>query len=322
MLRPFQIPSDAITFSAGAAAVTFANRTGPRTRAAIVGIDHNAANYRSGLMTLITSLRLAGREYIQGSGFPIGLLSPGGYPDPDATDDMHQAPGTPYFPGQALPTPDGQQVGGLVLNGADTINISLTSVSSGNFELSGLTLHCLEFPRDYWPHKEQPETPEERALYQLQQAVDDLWQSFSQGEGELLFDGRTATHDDDATLTTRIESQVRMQHAAPPRRLEIRGLLTTTTAVDEAAYRAGTLLIGSESTDAGPAQKGPVGARQITGHAHRSVPGVMVDIDPETVTFIDLAGGLNGSGGVWTWRFLTIFIGRNANAPRLRSAVM
>lgn len=319
MLRPFEIPSDAITFSGGAATVSFANRTGPRTRAAIIGIDHNAANYRSALMTLLTSLRISGRQYIQGSGFPLGLLSPGGYPDPDATNDMQQAAGSPYFPGNALPTPDGQLVGGILLEGADTIEMSLTSVLSGSFELASVTLHCLEFPRDYWPRHETPETPEERRLAQLQQSVDELWARFSQGQGELLFDGRTATHDDAATLSARLESQVKMQHAAAPRRLEIRGLVTSTTTLEESVYRAGTLIVGAESADAGPQQKGPVGARQLTGHAHRRVNGLMMDLDPESVTFIDLAAGLNGTGGVLTWRFLTVFIGRSPEDIRLRA---
>jgi hypothetical protein len=311
MLRPFQIPSDAISFSGGAATAAFSQRTGPKTRAAVVGMDTIAADYRNGLLTLINSLKIAGRQYIQGdgSGFPIGLLTPGAYPDPDATNDRQQQAGEPYFPGSAIPHPDGRITGGLLLQGAEIVEIGLASVASGSNEISQIVLHCLEFPQDYWPDmRRQPETPEERRMYELQAAVDELWRRFRSGEGELLFDGRTTTQATATAASVTLESQIKMQHDAQPRRLEVRGMLTTPTAVDESSYRAGTLIIGGETT--GPNQKSAAPARSVTGHAHRRVPGVMVDFNTQDTSTIQLAAPTQSSGVTHSWRFLTIFQGR------------
>lgn len=312
MLRPFQIPSDAITFSGGVATASFSQRTGPKTRAAIVGLDFIATDYRNGLLTLINSWKIAGRQYIQGdgSGFPLGLLAPGAYPDPDATNDRQQAAGEPYFPGNVLPHPDGKQTGGLLLQGAEIVEIGLASVASGSNEITQLVLHCLEFPQDYWPNMQaQPETPEERRMFELQNAVNELWERFKRGEGELLFDGRTQTQATGNAVSATLESQIKMQHDAQPRRLEVRGMLTSPTAVNESAYALGTLIIGGETT--GPNQKSAAPARAVTGHAHRRVPGVMVDFNTQDTSTIQLSGPVQSSGVTHSWRFLTIFMGRS-----------
>ena len=312
MLRPFQIPSDAISGGANASTVTFSQRTGPKTRAAVVGLDIVATDRRNGLLTLINSLKIAGRQYIQGDGggFPIGLLAPGAYPDPDATADRQQADGPPYFPGNVLPHPDGQLSGGLLLQGAEIIEAGLTQVDTTNNPITQIVLHCLEFPTDYWPNmRHQPETPEERRMYELQAAVDELWRRFKRGEGELLFDGRTTKQATATAVSATLEAQIKMQHDAEPRRLEVRGMLTGPTAVDESAYMLGTLIIGGETT--GPNQKSAAPARSITGHAHRRVNGVMVDFNTQDTSTIQLAGPLQSSGVIYSWRFLTIFMGRS-----------
>lgn len=74
MLKPFDLLSDDISYTGGLAAVTFAKK--PRCRAAIVGISYEGAHPVYALRNLVTSFKVAGRNYAQGDAFPLGLIAP------------------------------------------------------------------------------------------------------------------------------------------------------------------------------------------------------------------------------------------------------
>ncbi len=74
MLKPFDLISDQTTYTGGLAPVVFSRK--PRCRAAIIGVSYVATHPRHALRNLITSFKVAGRNYAQGDGFPLGLIAP------------------------------------------------------------------------------------------------------------------------------------------------------------------------------------------------------------------------------------------------------
>lgn len=82
MLRTFQIDSDDLDYVGGKAPVTFSKK--PNVRCAITAITAKGVQLFAH-QNLLPSLKINGREHIQGEAFPLALISNQGMPTEDAT---------------------------------------------------------------------------------------------------------------------------------------------------------------------------------------------------------------------------------------------
>lgn len=304
--RGFQLVSDEIDNAAVARRVTFPTKTQNFTRAAVIGVGYHAVTPSNGLMNLITRFSIAGRQYMQGDAFPLGLLASGAVPlvAGGSAEQLMRS----LFPGQMLPLMDGTFCSGLMLNGREEINIDLESVgAAGTFPIRNIVLYCLEFPRGAYPAG-------------IQSRIDQLWDRFRAGLGQAHFVGNAYTVANAAFQAT-LEALVNPPHTENARREEIRGLEYNSDdgaakALNEAGFILATAQVRGQTLT--ETSNGGVPARQLIGHANLHYwDQVRADFERDTRSLILWTHPAAGADQEVDGRLVTLFEGSDVAGPKL-----
>lgn len=220
-----------------------------------------------------------------------------------------RGPGKPnYFPGRLIPLHDGGFAGGLRLIGGEKIEIELEDLSSTAAPVAGLVLHCVEFPR-----------ADQGMMGRHQQHIDQLWQLLESGQGELCFYGNELAQASSAVMRSELEADPNMPGGWDFRRLEVRGACYDDTSlyVDESHFANLTVQLYTSTEK--PAQSDYLHGRAVIGDGTLNWPGaVAVDIPCGGSSLLGVAASAPSANK--TWRFATIFEGREREADFLHAS--
>lgn len=311
MLRPFTVNSDGINYTANRATVTFPVVPKGSARCMIVGIrgrprGANAAAIGT-FSTLLSSLVVGGRQYVQGDGIPLGLLDGGAVPIATSLG----VPRTNKFLGTQVLLPWGDIGAGIAYGENDSVRLVLDRFNADSF-VDQVTLDCVQFPDD-------PKDPANEAYYRAK----------SRGIGEPYFIGQRVTGWRAAGAVLNLEVSPQPPTAVVLKRTGARGVVLASATGSPASTEIGAITartfnnLQAQLFTAGqrPAQNGMAPARSVIGLPGYDPATGVVDLKrSERATLRLQFAGTSAANADRDLFFVQMFEGRDEAAPLLEAA--
>ncbi len=313
MLRPFQLTSGPITYANDIAEVQFPTRSRGTARSAIVGMSHNVSGDNAGVIvstagwgTTIERMTIGGRNYIQGDGIAMPLISKGNGIVFGADTFYNRFVGSSIRLPSALGS--GQQASGMAYGPREDIRLRLVRLTDDSF-VNRVTLWGVQWDDD------GPSIPEWNRLR-------------FEGIGETYFAGGFIPFYPAAGLQILSDELPQPPSAIVLRRTGFRGVLTDNTD-GTPAFPAGipasptenNLVVQFSSSQDRSPQNQPVPFRNAMGFNGEENPIGMLDMERgERSLATVLAVGTSAQDNNVRTHILHMFEGRDPNVPAVLSS--
>ncbi len=305
LLKEFQIVSNPIVYDAGGVAnFQIPQRLNGNARCAVIGLSATDNALGAQFFNDVETFQIAGRQYHQGAGCPLALLTPGRAPSQYAAAPsvVENANRPNYFPGEFFSLSDGSRCGGLMLIGQEVINVILRRNVAGQ-TIGRLVLHCVEFGYDNRDPKAQA-------------VIEAAWSKFKVGIGQAHWQ----VFGDDIVAATPYAApgsvQIFQPHQSPVRRRVLRGAQVNVVVPQVAEVDFVTATAQVQTNNDTPHSAQGVPARQLIGHGSLDFPG-QVEVDLEKNDYSICLFNEPAPTLASRLRIVHMFEGISRNAPEL-----